>query len=66
MSQEKLLEAKVIYRSNHSQLSLITVMDRAGIWDRLGIDVTRLDLKRDATDAHRRLLDNLGLRIMGL
>ena len=56
MAQEKRLEAKVIYRSNHSQLSLITILDRAGIWDRLGIDVTRMDLKRDATEAEDELM----------
>lgn len=57
MSKDKRLEAKVIYRSNHSQLSLITVLDRAGIWDRLGIDVTRMDLKRDATEAENELIE---------
>ncbi len=56
MSEEKRLEAKVIYRSNHSQLSLITILERAGIWDRLGIDVTRMELKRNATEAEEELL----------
>jgi len=56
MSEEKRLEAKIIYRSNHSQLSMITIMDRAKIWDRLGIDVTRMELKRNATEAEEELL----------
>ncbi|NIO10148.1 MAG: hypothetical protein GTO40_19940 [Deltaproteobacteria bacterium] len=56
MAEEKRVEAKVIYRSNHSQLSLITIMERAGIWDQLGVDVTRMELKRNATEAEEELL----------
>ena len=48
MSQPKTLEAKVIYRSNHSQLAMISIMKYGGIWDRLGLEVTRLDLERRA------------------
>jgi hypothetical protein len=34
MSQPKTLEAKVIYRSNHSQLAMISIMKYGGIWER--------------------------------
>jgi ABC-type nitrate/sulfonate/bicarbonate transport system substrate-binding protein len=57
MAEPKRTEIKIIYRSNHSQLSLISLMKHGGIWDKLGIDVTRLELKRRAVDAEQELID---------
>lgn len=57
MSKTKPMEAKVIYRSNHSQLALISILEGAGIWDRVGIEVTRMDLKRRAIDAENELIE---------
>ena len=51
MSQPKTLEAKVIYRSNHSQLAMISIMKYGGIWERLGLEVSRMDLERRALPA---------------
>jgi hypothetical protein len=65
MSQPKTLEAKVIYRSNHSQLAMISIMKYGGIWDRLGLEVTRLDLERRALPAEDQLLDGRCNMIFG-
>ena len=65
MSQPKTLEAKVIYRSNHSQLAMISIMKYGGIWDRLGLEVTRMDLERRALPAEDQLLDGRCNMIFG-
>jgi ABC-type nitrate/sulfonate/bicarbonate transport system substrate-binding protein len=65
MSQPKTLEAKVIYRSNHSQLAMISIMKQGGIWERLGIDVTHMDLERRAINAENELLDGRCNMIFG-
>ena len=65
MSQPKTLEAKVIYRSNHSQLAMISIMKYGGIWDRLGIEVSRMDLERRALPAEDQLLDGKCNMIFG-
>ncbi|MDP6560598.1 MAG: hypothetical protein QF619_10875, partial [Candidatus Binatia bacterium] len=57
MSEPKRMETKIIYRSNHSQLALISVMKSGGIWDKLGLEVTRLDLKHRAIEAEQELID---------
>jgi len=53
----KPMEAKVIYRSNHSQLALISLIEGAGIWEKVGIEVTRMELKRKAIDAENELIE---------
>ena len=65
MSQPKTLEAKVIYRSNHSQLAMISIMKYGGIWDRLGIEVSRMDLEHRALPAEDQLLDGKCNMIFG-
>ena len=65
MSQAKTLEAKVIYRSNHSQLAMISIMKYGGIWDRLGIEVSRMDLEHRALPAEDQLLDGKCNMIFG-
>ena len=65
MSQPKTLEAKVIYRSNHSQLAMISIMKYGGIWDRLGLEVSRMDLERRALPAEDQLLDGKCNMIFG-
>ena len=65
MSQAKTLEAKVIYRSNDSQLAMISIMKYGGIWDRLGIEVSRMDLERHALPAEDQLLDGQCNMIFG-
>ena len=65
MSQPKTLEAKVIYRSNHSQLAMISIMKYGGIWDRLGLEVSRMDLERRALPAEDQLLDGRCNMIFG-
>jgi ABC-type nitrate/sulfonate/bicarbonate transport system substrate-binding protein len=57
MASIKPMEAKVIYRSNHSQLALISLLEGAGIWEKVGIEVTRMDLKRAAIDAENELIE---------
>jgi ABC-type nitrate/sulfonate/bicarbonate transport system substrate-binding protein len=64
MSQ-KTLEAKVIYRSNHSQLAMISIMKYGGIWDRLGLEVSRMDLERRAINAEQELIDGTCNMIFG-
>jgi ABC-type nitrate/sulfonate/bicarbonate transport system substrate-binding protein len=65
MSQPRTLEAKVIYRSNHSQLAMISIMKHGGIWERLGLDVTRMDLERRALPAEDQLLNGRCNMIFG-
>ena len=65
MSQPKTLEAKVIYRSNHSQLAMISIMKYGGIWERLGLEVSRMDLERRALNAEAELLDGRCNMIFG-
>ena len=65
MSQPKTLEAKVIYRSNHSQLAMISLMKYGGIWERLGLEVSRMDLERRALNAEDELLDGRCNMIFG-
>jgi len=65
MSQPKTLEAKVIYRSNHSQLAMISIMRHGGIWDRLGLEVSRMDLEHRAVNAENELLDGRCNMIFG-
>jgi len=65
MSKTKPMEAKVIYRSNHSQLALITILEGAGIWNRVGIEVTRMELKRRAVDAENELIEGKCNAIFG-
>lgn len=57
MTQTKPMEAKVIYRSNHSQLAMISLLEGAGIWEKVGIEVTRMELKRAAIDAENELIE---------
>jgi ABC-type nitrate/sulfonate/bicarbonate transport system substrate-binding protein len=59
------MEAKVIYRSNHSQLAMISIMKHGGIWERLGIEVTRMELERKALNAEAELLDGRCNMIFG-
>jgi ABC-type nitrate/sulfonate/bicarbonate transport system substrate-binding protein len=65
MSQPKTLEAKVIYRSNHSQLAMISIMKFGGIWERVGLDVTRMDLEHRAIPAEEQLLSGQCNMIFG-
>jgi hypothetical protein len=65
VSQPKTLEAKVIYRSNHSQLAMISLMKYGGIWERLGLEVSRMDLERRALNAEDELLDGRCNMIFG-
>ena len=65
MTQPKTLEARVIYRSNHSQLAMISIMKQGGIWERLGLDVTRMDLERRALPAEEQLLNGQCNMIFG-
>ena len=65
MSQPKTLEAKVIYRSNHSQLAMISIMKYGGIWERQGLEVTRMDLERRALPAEDQLLNGQCNMIFG-
>ena len=65
MSQPKTLEAKVIYRSNHSQLAMISIMKFGGIWERLGLEVSRMDLEHRAIPAEEQLFDGQCNMIFG-
>ena len=56
MENFKPMDLNIIYRSNHSQLALLTVMREAGIWDRVGIGIKELRLFRGATKAEDELI----------
>jgi ABC-type nitrate/sulfonate/bicarbonate transport system substrate-binding protein len=56
MAQLKPMDLNIIYRSNHSQLALLTVMQVAGIWDQVGIGIKGLRLFRGATKAEDELI----------
>ena len=56
MEKLKPMDLRIIYRSNHSQLALLTIMREAGIWDRVGIGVKDLRLFRDATESENELI----------
>jgi ABC-type nitrate/sulfonate/bicarbonate transport system substrate-binding protein len=56
MTQQKTIPVRFIYRSE-SMVPLLTIMDKAGLWEREGIDVKNFAFSDDPLDAEEQLLD---------
>ncbi|MEA2639929.1 MAG: transporter, phosphonate, periplasmic substrate-binding protein [Chloroflexota bacterium] len=56
MTQQQIIPVRFLYRSE-GMIPMLTVMERAGIWEKYGIDVRDFRYSPEALDAEEQLLD---------